>query len=675
MSLIQNNNPEFQDASPLYSAGQPLYVGNFVMDRQLARAAPIQLDEVYTPAIDTLQANMQKAQAFAQTYGKLSVMVALNDAATSFTLEYPDKPIAQTAPIQTTRKYLPSEFFTATDRDAPYTYLLCNEQAMTAELALIQALHMLDYAIVSDQFDGNLPLVKTMSLDQLVELQAKNPEAFIRTYGNVRGVSDAPSVLGTVIPTEILEKSGVEFTDINTGAQPPKLQIVPEALERTPAAAIGITTAKRPHIGHGFLFIKALAEAGENGTVVLELNDQGPRVARAVSTLALQTGLSVEQVIDDIVDAEVTPSTLEAAYRARGDIQEAYLPSDFALTANNAFYTRLFEMLCPDTNTLVPIANSSPLMQKLTKNLLGNPATQGLFGDDGMVLLGNEVSAVIRKGGKPTLAGIIGALASGYELKMVDSPSPIDRPAQKSFAEANIAIELKDGIGISLDFGVASGSGGEVPSLQSIMSLAPSEEPEKVVYLLRALLNNSAFVRGDGKSLNPNFASVSALQKKLDELSAKDLSGVDPYKPFEFTNITRDVCRSLTPYIGEDALPAKGKVNPEEIRRLLGFLPAIKSRLSENALKFAEGNTATTSNPRKSLQQTDINLINKVRSSDPKTILPLALRSMEIEPDFARVTFRVTQLGGIMERMGYVRDDTKTFVEKLIQSGDVYVLK
>lgn len=664
-------SPEFQDARSLYEPGPPIVVGNFAMSRQQARAAPVSLSEVFEPAIETLQSDPRMAMLFAKRFGKLSVSVALDDAPTTFTLTDKDVPNPKIAPMKTTTRYLPSEFFEAPDADSQFTFLLCNDKAMTAELALIQALHMLDFAIMSKQFDGQMPLVKAASSEQLVRLQSSYPSAFLRTYGNVRNLSNAPTILGTVIPTSIFEKVGVETEDFEPKIQPASPNTFPEAVDRKPAAAIGITTAKRPHIGHGFLIVKALAESGEGGTVVVELNDRGPRVAKAVSAFAINAGCSIEVAIEDIANAEVTPTALEAAYKTREDAPVIELPNDFALTSNNAFYARLLDKLCPPSNAFVPIANSSAAMQSLTKQLLANPAAQGLFGNDDMVLFGSEIATVIQQYGEPTVPGLIGALATGFELTMVDSPSPIDRIGKKNFAEAGIPVSIKEGIGISFDFGVASGTKGEAPSLQSIMSMVDSSQ---VPQLLRSLLNSSVFVRGDGKSLNPNFASPDALNQKLKQLVDTNFSGVDLFKPFEFKQITREVSKSLTPYGGDDGLAATGKIFSEEIKQSIIALPALQPRLTQKLLDFALEQDEPTKIPKNLVSQQDANLINKIRAGEPKTVFGLLSASLDVEPELLE-SLPETLIGDIMEAMGYELGPVRPFLQKLIDSGGIYVLE
>lgn len=672
MSVTESiQSPEFQDASSLYEPGPPILVGNFIMSRQQARAAPVSLDSVYQPAIETLQSDLNMAMRFAKRFGKLSVAVALDDAPTTFTLTDKDAPNPKIAQMKTVSQYLPSEFFEANEVDSQFTYLLCNDQPVTAELALIQALHMLDYAIVSKQFDGQMPLVKTASSEQLVRLQSGFPSTLLRTYGNVRNLSNAPTILGTVVPTDIFEKSGIETEDFVPKVQPASLNSVPNSVDRQPAAAIGITTAKRPHIGHGFLLVKAIATAGEGGTVVVELNDLGPRVAKAVSALAQKTGCSIEQAIGDIVDAEVSPTHLEAAYQSRENAPLISLPSDFALTASNAFYSRLLNKLCPPSNTLLPIANSSQTMKSLTRRLISNPKAQGLFGNDGMVLFGDEIATVVQQYGEPTLPGIIGALATGFELTMVDSPTPIDRIGKKNFAEAGIPVNLTEGIGINFDFEVASGTKGEAPSLQSIMAMV---EPSKVPLLLRSLLNSSVFVRGDGKSLNPNFASSDVLSQKIAALLNTDLSGTDLYQPFEFKDITRQVSRDLTPYYRNEGLPPTGKISSEEIKQSVSCLPALQSRLSPRLLDFVAQQDVPTKVPKNLISQQDANLINKIRSAEPMTVFGLLSATLDLQPELIDLLPQ-TQIGSVMEAMGYTVDELQPFLQKLTKSGGLYVLE
>jgi len=664
-------NPELQNAGVLYGEGPVLYVGNFVMARETARSMPIDLVETYEPAVDALASDRDKAIKFAQRFGKLSINVALDGAPTSFTLQ-PNNSYTQpdTAPIKTVAKYLPSNMFRAEEQDAKYSYLIFDETPMTVELGLIQALHMLDYAIVSDQFDGKMPLFRAIDYDQLAKLQSKHSDVFVRTYGNVRGLAEAPQILGTVIPTAILEKSGLELPGFEAAASADTLRAVALSPQRESAVVVGITTAKRPHIGHGFLLTKAIAEAGEQGQVIVELNDLGPRVARAVSALASQLGITVEQTLEAIMHAEVAPSALETAYKSRANFDETDLPPDFALTANNAVYERLLAQFSPETSTITPIANSSRAMKGLLSTLFKNPAAQPLFGNKDMVLLGKEKATVIAQYGKPTMAGIIGALASGYQVNMVDSPLPLDRNQAQIFEAAAIPIQQTEGIGLSIGFGVASGTGGEAPSLQAFLSSLGPEATVLAPKILRVVLNEAVFVQGNGKSLNPNYASSRVLLQKLQAALNIDPVEVDIYKPFEFKKITREVAKSLTPYDEEGGLANKGKITPAEISQLINSLPAISGYLSSRLMNFSLESPVV---PKNMISQRDANILNKIRTADPQTIFSLTRQSLVANPDMIQA-LADTKLAVVMAKMGYDLADALVFLELLEKAGDVYVL-
>src|SRR5258708_5410745 len=269
MKLMTNTNEIdyswVRDAKDLYVDGKSEYIGRLVMSQMDASSLPIPLENVYKPAINSLKDNSDKAENFARSFGELSVNVALNNQETSFSLvsekQYPPGDIAQ---IATARKFNIHQLFSAPEVDSAYIYLLSTDIDMKPELALIQTLHLLDYAIITKQFDGNMPIVRGISLEELRKLQTDNPSVFLRTYGNVRHLADVPFVLGTVIPINIVERSKLSLTKL-FGKSSDMTSPSPDIEQyREPATTIGITTAKQPHIGHGFLLTKAIAEAGKN---------------------------------------------------------------------------------------------------------------------------------------------------------------------------------------------------------------------------------------------------------------------------------------------------------------------------------------------------------------------------------------------------------------------------
>lgn len=277
---------EYLRIKPLYSEVVPQYIGTLVLSQESAGSVPLDLDEIYGVAVDNLAVDRRRADAFARAYGALSICVALDNAETSFDLVPRGKYLRRRyAEVQTVPTIGLKDTLRSSETDAQFTYILANSnEPQAVEMSLIQALHLLDLAVVTDQFDSTLPNVRQMGVDELLELRQRFPEMYIRTYGNVRGLRNVPLILGTVLSTAKLEKNNIETFALDT-AKTIKGEVAPvNETKREQAAFVGITTAKRPHIGHALLVVKAIADS-PSGSVLIELNDQGPRVERQLQHL------------------------------------------------------------------------------------------------------------------------------------------------------------------------------------------------------------------------------------------------------------------------------------------------------------------------------------------------------------------------------------------------------
>ncbi len=689
MSLNQTEQT-INDAITLYDEQPPSYVGQFGLSKASAGSLPINLEEAYAAMFETLSAEPAQAMAFARTFGKLSVNVMLDGSSTTFNLKpattYPPANMAQ---IATSKRYQLGELFGYPDVDAPCTYLLCKDQPLTAELGIIQALHIVDYAIVSGQYDGKLPNVQLIGVDALLELQAQHPDIFIRTYGNVRGLADAMKIIGTAVPTKLLEKSALSTESLSTNL-PPALgdtltQSQTNGADQSPgrqsAGLVGITSAKKPHIGHAMLIAKALTEVRDGQPVIVELNDHGPRVGKAITHLAITNSMTTEATMTDVIAGEFDVDAVQAAYVARGEVKPAELPADFALTANNRAYQTLLSAIEPAPGTLLPLANSDPQMRGLYKKLLANPMALALFDGAGMTMLGDETNnVVVEKEGTLTSAGILASLAVRYSLTMFDSPAPLLPTEVAAFEAAGLGINLQPGIGVSIGFESASGTNGKAPTLDSL-NTEYLQNPRDLLYVTKLLLEDAVYVKSETGSYTPNYASadsiLQAFEHALATLSTIPAKDELLASPIHLKPITAAIARD---FLAEaySTFPTKGKIKAGEVAALTALLPSLCETLSPDLIAAVNDVTDPSMTvPKAFLSQQDNNTIQRLRSSNSKEFFAQLTASYSYDPTAtASIVFNEqspTLLAQILKKMGYNTDNMREGINGIVNKGEVYV--
>ncbi|HVO86866.1 MAG TPA: hypothetical protein VMT23_04075 [Candidatus Binatia bacterium] len=672
-------------AERFYSPDKPRLIGRLVLAQTDVVELPLDLDMIYQRTFESLQKSPNKATEWARTYGQLSVGAALDGQPTGFQLDAAAgfRP-PRFAELQTARRYPLGSSLAATETDSDTAFVICDDGAERVEMSLIKALHMLDFAIVKGLLDPrmetDLPLVVAASPDELWKL-AYDKGIDLRPYGNVRKMSDAPSVLGTVVPTSVLESSGI--TTYSLGGLRLRLVNPQNTLtvgERPKASAIGITTAKRPHLGHGFLLAKALSHNGDNEPVIVELNDHGPRVAQMVAALAKMKNLSLTEAVSMISSGQATIEEVEEAYRLRDSVPSSpQLPLDFSLKANNDYYRQLLAKLSQEDSQIETISNGE-LYDSLSDNLFGLSGALRLFGNSGMSMLGNtktDQSVVIESAGRLTVVGIAAALCTKYALKFVDSPKSVDVNGQKVFTANGIEIDQVPGTGVLVDFEVASGTkGNAVPIDRLIERLEGSGlSAQDLLPVLRLMLDNAYFMEGDGGSLNPNYASVEASLRLFDKAAAQyaqDSGLVDLKKPLNLSKVGFTVARqTLATICGQ--ISKSGRSSVGDWRKILAGLPELPVSPELLALVSDQSRLNEEAVPKPIMKDPgNIKTLQDFRS--PKLAFVSDVLGRIAGEDLQRFcrTIEGTAFKDMMEAMGYEPEAAVPFCASLKNQKEIY---
>lgn len=664
---------DYVAAQKIYSTAPPAIIGRFTLSQQQAEALPLSLNEIYQTAQDAIAEMPAKAQIWARTFGMLSVNVALSSVESSFSFDnVTDFKPAGIAEIATTQKQLVTDTFYATEIDGALAYILANDQPVKTEMALIQALHLLDAAIVTGQYDAQMPLLLSADSEELSKLKADNPDVFLRLYGNSRNRADNPLTLGTVVPSTMLERSGIStqsFSAMPAISVPAVNGHVVQSREK--ANFIGITTAKRPHVGHGFLLLKALAEAGQSEKVLVELNDQGPRVARALAVLAKQYDEPLEQIAQRVSDGEIKISEVERAYRARASVDQPPDYPDFSLKQSNDYYRTVLSGLMPEQTVIV--ADSE--LPSVKPGLDNMSASKSLFNkNSGMTLLRNgEGKAVVTVNeGRLSVAGILATLSTKYELRLVDSPPPLSVNERAIFSDCGLSLDQTPGMGVMIDFTVSSATAGDTILIDELTKMADGK-PERVLPALRAVLNNAYFLPSDAKSLSPNFASK---QVVIDAYKRALLAGIpykEVYKPMKFVDITRQLFKGL--FLPSDMHDVKGKPTYQEVQAALKVAPVLSESFSDELLQEVLSKEFEGVIPKGYLSEADRKLIQALRSGKPDVMSKLLLQLAEECPTSFAAVCSGSEMERIAQAMGYSTDDMSAFIAKIKTQKGVYKLQ
>lgn len=439
---------------------------------------------------------------------------------------------------------------------------------------------------------------------------------------------------------------------------------------------IGITSAKQPHIGHLFLLLKGFASAPPGTSITLKLNDTGPRVAQAIDLLARQHDISFEQAASLVTEGTFSFSDIEQAYMARDGQTQKNLPEDFQLRASNDYYRQLIAAIEPTPGS-IQITSDSEILAT-ARQASPHPAVVHTLSTTGPTFFNADKPIVIESGGKTTLQGILILLGRHAIVNVTSSPRAFSKAEQISLKKLGIVIEQAEGMGVSVDFNVASGTNGNSLDISGLIRLCEVHSLSSNIILpaLRRILERSFFIPGEGASLNPNFASIEVIQSKFVNALHEQAhnSAVDIYQPLHFKDVTSFITKDFIAkviYSGE--VPTAGRFTTDEVGRLIKILPGCTSLLSEHLCQFTLSSPAEVI-PKPMIEDTDRTVLNALRSGNAQYVLPLLSSLAHLEPEDLEHTLKDTHLLYIAACMGYNTEQLPVFIKQVIRAGKLYVI-
>ncbi len=676
---------DFERAASLYSTQPPELVGRFVLSQDAATTIPVSLDEGYDAIFQAIAEDEQLAMKYAKTFGALNIRVALDDASTSFRMDsLSDRSPANSVEVQTVAERSLKELLTLSEVDSSTAFLLtCDDEPVTVEMALIKALHMIDTALVTDQYSASMPLVRAVTTEQLLKLRNDFPEVFIRMYGNTRGLDGAPKILGTVVPTELVVRSGISTTPLNTKKNTEILTKTNNTnMSNKPKKAfVGITTAKKPHVGHALLLAKAVADNNEGDGLIILLNDQGPRVEQALAALATRLGVTLEEIASQASLGVLGVEDIQAGYQNRG---EATIPDTklaFSLAGPNSYYRRLLKDILPNTIDAAVIADSD--LGLSFQELVGqNDLVKELFSGLGMTLLqsseGNGV--MLQKKGGLTVAGILAALGDSYQITLVDSPPPLSRSDRAVFCDAGLEIEQGVGTGIMIDGDVASGTKGNIVGIEQLIDIVNLQQKplEMLLPAIRLMMNEGYFLPSEGTSVSLNFSTNEALIESfmvaLEKVAVLENPTELLFQPMQFKDILREAIKDL--FMPTTNSIVEGKPTVSEVRTMLDRLPILAKYFSQKILSAVETGEQLDGQviPKNMISDSDRKTIQTIRVGNPKEAIKILIRLGIEKPEKLDELVAGSVFGGIMTAMGYKPEETVDFLAKMQTTKGIYKL-
>jgi hypothetical protein len=674
---------DYEYARSLYALQEASFIGRLAIGLDDCNG-PINLSQVYERVNETLEEDAFSTKSWASTFGPLSINVDLTGRPTSFDLvpakSYAPKGVSEIATSPVNRL---GNIFNAADNDGSFAYLLVdNGEPSSIEMALVQALHMVDTAIVTNQYSDQAPLIRLIAPEDLMDLKAEYPDVFIRQYGNVRNLSNVPHILGSVVSVEVLEKSNIPTRVLNCVSNDSSSDLVSSLPiefnsgnypNKDQSAFVGITTAKLPHLGHGFLIVKAMAE---NMPVVIELNDQGPRVELAIARLADQRAITVDEAASLVSNGDIDILELQSAYKSRSEVEASIEVPDFKLTAPNAYYRYLIESISPPNLGLSTIANSE--LSSHISLLRQNPAYRSLFGEGGMgIILGeNDPAVVVETKSKLTAAGILAALATTQNLVLVDSPPIVSSRDRRVFSKVGLEMSQGAGSGILIDGQVSSGTNGGTVLLQDLLGRLNTMgiNSDLLLPTIRLMMDSTYCLPGEEGSICPNFASAEAVSEAFDRAVDKLQTMNDPFsvltKPITHKNMSKSLLRSTVDDIYSQ-VPDKGRITAEEVKLLVNRFSLLGSRLSQNLLNYVLTPDSQTI-PKNLLSDQDRATLTMFRSGSPQPFSLFLADQMEADQVFSGELLSTSELGIALQSMGYNVQSSPSILRIISKAKGLY---
>lgn len=369
---------------------------------------------------------------------------------------------------------------------------------------------------------------------------------------------------------------------------------------------------------------------------------------------------------------------MKAAYQGRRSDITPPLPTDFQLKAPNEYYRELTSKLQPLPSSIQVTSDSELIAQK--EKILDHPRTVHTLSGHGPAFLYDEVGPIVLEtSGQLTLKGLLAILGAQADLRIVSSPRTFSKSELATLHQNGIEIRQTEGMGVSIDFDIASGTRGNSLNINRLFDIARSNGyPERLILpALRHMLNEAYFVPGEAESINPNFASVATIEQGF--LKAIELIATDPNpagvleEPLRLMNITHMITKDFMSkvYAGEQG--GKGKFTVSEVSHLLAKLPDLSNYLSLSLVGHiqAQENPERTI-PKNVLTESDRMTLDSLRAGKPAQVLPLMGSLCATEQNNIKAILEDTYLLRIANAMGY--DDTTLagFVANLCKVKGVY---
>lgn len=670
----------------LHSSNPAQYIGRYTMGDPSSNSLPIDANNLYQTTSHAIDSDPHKAREWARTFGKLSIAITSLPTPDRFLIEPINSHIPHYAAELkgNSRQPVTDLVSSSAEHDSSRTYLIFDNygKPITPEMAMIQLLHLVDSDIVTGQMiAGKLPSARIIDADMLAKLRSDNPEVLLRLYGNVRHASHTPHILGAVTPTHLLDSQNITTTPLQK--TPPHSTsgegVVRDEIniQRDPINYVGVTSAKRPHVGHAFLILKSFAESTKGSKVTLKLNDTGPRVAQAVHWLASKHNVSFEQAARMVSKGGFTLPDIEQAYASRSEIENEHaLPKDFRLQDPNDYYRQLIASIEPSPGS-IGVTSDSDILNNSHK-LPHHPDIKSTLSGTGPIFFSaKDRPIVIESGGETTLKGILITLGRIATVNVTSSPKAFSKSESLSLKQSGILIEQNEGMGVSINFNVASGTKGNSLNLEELTDMCTEQgiNPRLTLPALRAILDQSFFVPGEGSSINPNFASTDKIKGNF--LSTihdqAKLEAADIYSPFVFKDVTPFITKDfVNKTVYSEGLSPKGKFTTEEIRKLAENLPDFYNQISTTLQDYTESNTSGTI-PKTVITEKDRSILDAMRSGNPRYVLPFLEHMAAMETDKLMHILEGTHLLYTATHMGYNTKQISTFIEQFIKLGKLYV--
>jgi len=481
----------------------------------------VSVEEVFRGLFDTMVSSDESLlYKWASNWGQTRVTV---HAQKNLSFHFMDRLSneAKSYEFLTTKKLIePGTYFCSPPDEQHSKYqILLNDAPVKIEGAILQAERMMDELVwyvcsknievgmsESESYRAALTDVgengfsyRYVSSEEILRLKQNNPDIAVRIYGDFLNKGTVPQIVGAVCPTGI----GLSSPTHKIGELPiARNNRVEEAgrinkeiiNNQLPFVAMGITLAKRPHVGHMLLagIVSATSRSLGGAPICIDGNDLGPRINATIKYGARQLDVSVGQVIQDITDGLINTETIEQWYRNRRGVndrtimQDSKIEKQLSLTrqAEEALVT--FRKFFQGTGVSVNILLESQTLGETSRFVdVGDNRWSGT--GFGYVNTGNKLIILEREGDPSSEVVRAAFICSSAELLnrgrvyFVDS-DPALKDVSHIYALANgQEVTQVSGTAIGFNFKIASGTDGDSIPLDDFLRWYEEKYPDSAV--------------------------------------------------------------------------------------------------------------------------------------------------------------------------------------------------